>query len=75
MIQAENFSDDIDNLRKQKHVGRNSDIIKLRPFIDENGILRVGGRIQQADLSFDSKHQILLPNRRFTVDQDSQRQH
>jgi len=33
----------------------------LSPFLDKNGILRVGGRIQQAELSFSNRHPILLP--------------
>lgn len=34
---------------------------KLAPFIDEAGILRVGGRLRKSALSFDAKHPILLP--------------
>ncbi|XP_063979920.1 uncharacterized protein LOC135163945 [Diachasmimorpha longicaudata] len=33
----------------------------LAPFIDSHGILRVGGRLQKANISFDQKHPILLP--------------
>nr|CAI5861650.1 unnamed protein product [Callosobruchus analis] len=34
---------------------------KLAVFIDSLGILRVGGRLQNSELSLDSKHPILLP--------------
>ncbi|XP_055633263.1 uncharacterized protein LOC129773646 [Toxorhynchites rutilus septentrionalis] len=30
-------------------------------FLDENGVARVGGRLQQSDFSYDNKHPILLP--------------
>lgn len=30
-------------------------------FLDEDGLLRVGGRLKNADLQYDMKHQILLP--------------
>lgn len=33
----------------------------LKPFVDDNGILRVGGRIRRSELPYDAKHQILLP--------------
>ncbi|XP_015437828.1 PREDICTED: uncharacterized protein LOC107192974 [Dufourea novaeangliae] len=33
----------------------------LNPFIDENDILRVGGRIKHATTTYDKKHPILLP--------------
>ncbi|XP_063387436.1 uncharacterized protein LOC134673395 isoform X2 [Cydia fagiglandana] len=34
---------------------------KLAPFVDERGMLRVGGRLSKGDLSFDVKHPLLLP--------------
>ncbi|XP_065081193.1 uncharacterized protein LOC135703798 [Ochlerotatus camptorhynchus] len=33
----------------------------LQPFIDKDGFLRVGGRLQNSKLSFDAKHQLMLP--------------
>ena len=34
----------------------------LTPFIDENGLLRVGGRLDKAEfLTFDSRHPVLIP--------------
>ena len=34
----------------------------LSPFTDENGIIRVGGRVDKAIVSYDMKHPVLLPN-------------
>lgn len=34
----------------------------LNPFIDEKGLLRVGGRLSYAKLSYDKRFPILLPN-------------
>jgi len=34
---------------------------RLTPFLDEDGVLRVGGRIKHALLAFDEKHPIILP--------------
>lgn len=34
----------------------------LNPFIDENGVLRVGGRLKNAQTSSTAKHPIILPS-------------
>ncbi|GFU18969.1 integrase catalytic domain-containing protein [Trichonephila clavipes] len=33
------------------------------PFLDENSLLRVGGRLSNADLPFEAKHQIIIPSK------------
>ncbi|VDI06964.1 Hypothetical predicted protein [Mytilus galloprovincialis] len=40
---------------------KKSSLYKLDPFLDQDGIIRVGGRIRRADLSIDLKHPIILP--------------
>ncbi|KRZ04078.1 hypothetical protein T11_4559 [Trichinella zimbabwensis] len=35
---------------------------KFQPFLDDKGLLRMGGRLQQATLPPESKHPILLPS-------------
>lgn len=39
----------------------NSKIAALYPFIDKNNLLRVGGRLRNANIDDDQKHPILLP--------------
>lgn len=39
-----------------------SSLIKLNPFLDTNGILRVGGRMENANITYDEKHPIIVPN-------------
>lgn len=34
----------------------------MHPFVDTNGILRVGGRLQKFDLNYSQKHPIILPS-------------
>ncbi|XP_065090363.1 uncharacterized protein LOC135711416 [Ochlerotatus camptorhynchus] len=42
-------------------------LANLQPFLDEEGFLRVGGRLQNSKLPYDAKHQLLLPrNHRVT---------
>ena len=74
-VQSEEFSNEIELLqtlqRKDKAKGRtakqvtkgSSPIHRLDPVLDDNGILRVGGRIQQADVPYDVKHPIILPKK------------
>ncbi|XP_044312747.1 uncharacterized protein LOC123037190 [Drosophila rhopaloa] len=38
-----------------------SKLISLRPIIGSDGLLRVGGRLQNANLDYDTQHPILLP--------------
>nr|XP_039271502.1 uncharacterized protein LOC120345955 isoform X3 [Styela clava] len=38
-----------------------SSIYKLDPYIDEDGLIRVGGRIGRANMPMDCKHPLLLP--------------
>ena len=40
-----------------------SSLSKLNPVLDGEGILRVGGRLENAAISYDAKHQIILPYR------------
>lgn len=48
-------------------VKKGSPLIKLSPFSDENGLLRVGGPIRNADVPFEIKHPIILPRRCITT--------
>ncbi|XP_074655630.1 uncharacterized protein LOC141909143 [Tubulanus polymorphus] len=38
---------------------------KLSPFVDSAGIIRVGGRLGNADVAYDQKHRVLLPKDHF----------
>ncbi|XP_038064113.1 uncharacterized protein LOC119734635 [Patiria miniata] len=49
--------------KRNKSMKRTSSLFRLDPFIDNEGILRVGGRIRKADMSFEFKHPAILPRR------------
>ena len=38
-----------------------SNLFRLDPFLDEDGIMRVGGRIKRADMPFGLKHPAIIP--------------
>ena len=62
ITQVEKFSEDINRLKEGKVVRKGSPLFKLSPFIGEDGLLRLGGRLQMSEtLSFDEKHPIVLP--------------
>lgn len=59
-IQNKYFSHEIHAIKNNK-IFPSRAILKLNPFLDEKGLIRVGGRLTQAQLDFDQKHPILLP--------------
>ena len=60
-VQAQAYESEIELLKCNKTVPKSSSICKLSPFIGEDGLMRVGSRLQYADLSYDEKFPILLP--------------
>ncbi|KAL0902136.1 hypothetical protein ABMA27_000080 [Loxostege sticticalis] len=58
--QLEMFPSEYAILKSGKALPNKNRLISLSPFLDENGIIRVGGRIQNSPYSFDTKHPILL---------------
>lgn len=61
VVQHSVFNDDISNLSKGKLTSNK--LRRLNPFVDSNNCLRVGGRIHKSLLSYDSKHQLILPKK------------
>ncbi|UYV63113.1 hypothetical protein LAZ67_2003172 [Cordylochernes scorpioides] len=59
--QQEDYYIDLKQLEAFQPLSGKSPLIKLNPFLDKSGLLRVGGRLNNALLSFDQKHPIILP--------------
>ncbi|XP_055859438.1 uncharacterized protein LOC129921565 [Episyrphus balteatus] len=58
----EEFSEEIQSLKTGKCISSRSKLSSLSPFLDDVGLLRVGGRISNAvDVSYSLKHPIILP--------------
>ena len=55
------YHKEIKAIKSGKSVERNSHIQSLNPYLDENGVLRVGGRLSKANLSQDEKHPAIIP--------------
>ncbi|XP_043064474.1 uncharacterized protein LOC122320346 [Drosophila ficusphila] len=60
-IQRVSFAEDYKALRKNKQVASNSKLSSLHPILDDSGLIRVGGRLQNSLLDYDARHPILLP--------------
>lgn len=61
IAQQDEFKQEISDLRKHNQIQIKSNLLTLNPFIDLNGILRVGGRLANSHFSENKKHPILLP--------------
>ncbi|EZA57617.1 hypothetical protein X777_02185 [Ooceraea biroi] len=61
LVQNACYKEEIEAIGKRIPLSARSSIVKLTPFLDETGILRVGGRFKHSVLSEDQKHPIILP--------------
>ncbi|UYV82947.1 hypothetical protein LAZ67_22001474 [Cordylochernes scorpioides] len=68
LIQNQDFIQDIGWLRNKGSVSGKSNLRFLNPFLDADGILRVGGRLQHSNLDYNRKHPIILPKRHHCTD-------
>jgi len=56
------YAQEMRNLMEQQEVAASSSLKTLHPFIDKEGIFRVGGRLRQSTLPCQTMHQIILPS-------------
>ncbi|XP_075750637.1 uncharacterized protein LOC142817505 [Rhipicephalus microplus] len=61
-IQVEAFSDDISNTKAQIPLHKGSLVLPLNPYLDGEGLMRVGGRLQFTENPKETKHPIILPS-------------
>ena len=69
LVQEDAFGSDIKSIKKsclnennQQHASlQNNTLQELKSFVNENGTVRVGGRLQNSALDLELIHQIILP--------------
>ncbi|XP_031777962.1 uncharacterized protein LOC116415998 [Nasonia vitripennis] len=66
MVQSENFSIEIRQLKKFPNL--KTWLGSLHPFIKDDKLLRVGGRLKLSDLPYNQKHPVLLPSKHPVTD-------
>ena len=62
-MQGDHFSIEIASLKGDSVVPGSSPLFVLHPFMDSSGLVRVGGRVQNARISYDTKHPVILHGR------------
>ena len=64
-VQRQCYSTELNCLREKRHIPNTRSLVKLSPFINNQGLLRVGGRLSLATESVLSKdiHPIILPKK------------
>ncbi|XP_076384449.1 uncharacterized protein LOC143263129 [Megalopta genalis] len=67
MLQEIYFKTEILALRRQSDPYLHGKLAKLNPFLDQDGLLRVGGRLKNSTLTYSQKHPILLPKSHITT--------
>nr|CAI5839884.1 unnamed protein product [Callosobruchus analis] len=60
-IQQRFFSQELIILKNKMPLDPNSKILTLNPFLDNEGIIRLGGRLHDAPLPYKTKHPIIIP--------------
>ncbi|XP_036149070.1 uncharacterized protein LOC118647739 [Monomorium pharaonis] len=60
-VQRESFPEEYRAMEEGRAIATSSKLLSLTPFLDGNGIIRVGGRLKNSALSYDTRHPILLP--------------
>ncbi|KYM98106.1 hypothetical protein ALC62_11199 [Cyphomyrmex costatus] len=64
VAQSHEFATEIKDLQTKREISRKSKLLTLNPFLDESGLLRVGGRLRHADTDHSKRHPIILPAKR-----------
>lgn len=60
-LQIQAFKDEIRALQKKLPLPRQSRLGSFIPFLDDKGLLRIGGRLRHSTQSYDTIHPVLLP--------------
>lgn len=67
MAQQETFPSELKSLNSNGQVKGKSKLFSLNPFLDKEGLIRLGGRLKHANIDFENKYPIILdPNHALT---------
>lgn len=64
-LSQHNFQAELDTLSNGECLNAKNRLIKLNPFVDVDGILRVGGRLANSSFEYDKKFPILLSSEHY----------
>ena len=60
-LQRNVYHDEIQFLCNEKHIPTNNKLASLDPFLDNYGLLRVGGRLTSSSFMYGVKHPLIMP--------------
>ena len=63
MVQDQSFANEKKHLLEGKMVPRGSSIVKLDPFLDDKGIITVGGRLKRSCLAEEDSRPVIPPKK------------
>ena len=73
MVQDQSFSNEKEHLLEDKMVPGGSSIVKLNPFLDDEGIIRVGGsRLKRSCLAEGESYPVILPKKCNVLDMEQE---
>ena len=61
-VQSETYGNDMKHLQISGKLPSTSPLRKLSPTVDAEGLLRVGGRLEHADMKSEERHPLILPS-------------
>lgn len=63
VVQQHHIAGELEALFCERPLPRSSSIATLRPMLDRDGLLRVGGRLEHSALPYEGRHSIILSKR------------
>ncbi|XP_033729155.1 uncharacterized protein LOC117318258 [Pecten maximus] len=64
-VQNKFYGTEIECLKAGNPISKNSNILSLSPVLDEDGLLRVGGRMCRAQIPLSQKNPVLIPGKAY----------
>ena len=75
MVQDQSFANEKKHLLEGKTIPRGSCIVKLDPFLDDKGIIKVDGRLKRLCLAEEESHPVILTKKCNTSEMVAQWSH
>lgn len=62
-VQQECYQQEVTAIKKDESLLKNSPILRLNPFLDDEDLLRVGGRLCYSQLHKNETNPVIIPNK------------
>ncbi|XP_063994038.1 uncharacterized protein LOC135171437 [Diachasmimorpha longicaudata] len=75
LVQAECFNDELRILKQGNELPPKHRWLAMSPYLDAKSLIRVGGRLRNANIKYSEKHPLILPKNHHVVDLLIRREH